>query len=121
MKVQVNSDSNIEGRESLAAHVGDVVKSALVRNSEHVTRVEVHLSDENGHKSSENDKRCMMEARLEGHQPIAVTYQAATLAQAVNGAAGKLSRKIGSTLGRIRDQRRRTTSPSRTEPELHAD
>lgn len=112
MKVQVNSDSNIEGHESLAAHVSGVVKGALDHISEHITRVEVHLSDENSHKSSQDDKRCVMEARLEGRQPVAVTHQAATVGQAVSGAAGKLVRKIESTIGRLRDQRKRATSPS---------
>lgn len=48
--------------------------------------------------------RCMMEARLEGRQPIAVTHQAASLDQAVDGAADKLTKMIDSTLGRLRDQ-----------------
>jgi hypothetical protein len=36
--------------------------------------VEVHLSDENGKKGGSHDKRCMMEARLEGHQRGALTH-----------------------------------------------
>jgi hypothetical protein len=49
--------------------------------------------------------RCMMEARLEGRQPLAVTHHAQTLGQAVDGAADKLCRLIDSTLGRLRDQK----------------
>ncbi|MBE0545141.1 MAG: HPF/RaiA family ribosome-associated protein [Verrucomicrobia bacterium] len=64
------------------------------------TRVEVHLSDENGEKTGGRDKRCMMEARLEGHQPIAVTDEAETIAQAIDGAADKLKSALDSTLGR---------------------
>jgi hypothetical protein len=45
----------------------------------------------------------MMEARLEGRHPIAVTHQAATVEQAMEGAADKLKRSIESTLGRLRD------------------
>ena len=44
----------------------------------------------------------MMEARLEGRQPIAVTNEAATVDRAVDGAADKLNRLIESTLGRVR-------------------
>jgi hypothetical protein len=40
----------------------------------------------------------MIEARLEGMKPIAVTHQAGTLDLALNGAAGKLSRLLDSTL-----------------------
>jgi len=71
----------------------------------------VHLSDENADKSGEHDKRCLMEARLEGRQPIAVTHRAATLDQAIDGAADKLTQMIESTLGRLRDQKSRTTDP----------
>lgn len=61
-----------------------------------VTRLEVHLSDQNGGKSGQRDKRCVMEARLEGRQPIAASDDATTLDQAVRGAADKLARLIDS-------------------------
>ena len=112
MQIQINTDRNIEGDEALAARVSGVVEGALSRMSDHITRVEVHLSDESSDKKSGNDDmRCMMEARLEGRQPIAVTDQAATLDQAVDGAADKLARLIESTLGRLRDQRSHRTDP----------
>jgi ribosome-associated translation inhibitor RaiA len=111
MKVQISTDHNIEGHEALTAQVRGVVEAALRRISEHITRVEVHLSDENGHKSGHNDKRCMMEARLEGRQPVAATHQAATLDEAVDGAADKLTRLVESTLGRLRDQKSHRTDP----------
>lgn len=100
MKIQINTDRNIEGYEALAAHVHGLVEAALKHFSEHITRVEVHLSDENAAKSGQNDKRCMIEARLEGHPPLAVTHHAANVHQAVEGAAEKLLRLIESTLGR---------------------
>jgi ribosome-associated translation inhibitor RaiA len=111
MQIQINTDHNIEGNEGLAAQISGQVEIALRRISSHITRVEVHLSDENSGKNGQNDKRCMMEARLEGRQPVAVTHQAATLKQAVDGAAGKLTRSIESTLGRLHDQTSRMTDP----------
>lgn len=51
-------------------------------------------------KSGQHDKRCVMEARLEGRQSMAVTHTAASLDKAVDGAADKLARMIESTLGR---------------------
>jgi ribosome-associated translation inhibitor RaiA len=108
MQVLMNTDSNIEGRDQLAAQVTATVEGALSRFSHHITRVEVHLSDVNsGAKGGNDDVRCMMEARLERRQPIAVTHQAATVDQAIDGAAEKLKSFIESTLGRLRDQRRR--------------
>jgi ribosome-associated translation inhibitor RaiA len=111
MQIQINTDHNIGGHQALVAQVSGVVERALSRVSDHITRVEVHLSDESSHKSSQNDKHCMMEARLEGHQPIAVSHQAATVNQAVDGAADKLARLIESTLGRLREQKSRRTDP----------
>jgi len=111
MQVQINTDRHIEGHERLATWTSDVVEQALSHVSDHITRVEVHLSDENGDRSGQHDKRCMMEARLEGRQPIAVTHQAATMDQAVNGAAEKLTGAIESILGRQRDRHRRQAGP----------
>src|SRR5688572_30701443 len=79
MQVLVNSDHHIVGTEELSAQVETVVRGALSHLQDRITRVEVHLNDENSHKLGENDKRCMMEARVGGLKPIAVTAQAATL------------------------------------------
>ena len=117
MQIQINTDHNIEGREALAAHVSGVVENALSRFSDQVTRVEVHLSDENSNKGGQNDMRCVMEARLQGRQPVAVTHQAATLHQAVDGAADKLTRLVEGTIGRLRYQRGRASSPPSQEPQ----
>jgi ribosome-associated translation inhibitor RaiA len=109
MKIQLNTDINIEGTEALAAQVRKTVEQALARFVEHVTRVEVHLSDENAGKSGQQDQRCMLEARLEGRQPVAVTEHAATLEQAVHGAAQKLAHLLDSRLGRLHDHREKTS------------
>ena len=111
MQIQVNTDHTIEGHEALAAQIRGRVENALSRMSDHITRVEVHLTDERGPKSGKNDKRCMMEARLEGRQPIAVTDEAATVNLAVDGAADKLARLIEHTLGRLHDERTHRTDP----------
>lgn len=100
MQIQINTDHHIEGHEALAAWATGEVQSALSRHSDHITRVEVHLSDENGHKSGQSDKRCVMEARVEGRQPMAVTHNAENVHLAVTGAADKLTRMIASALGR---------------------
>ena len=79
MQIHINTDHNIHGYESAAASVLTTVENALRRFSSQITRVEVHLGDENASKRGGNDKRCMMEARLEGQQPVAVTHHAATV------------------------------------------
>lgn len=101
MQIQINTDRNIEGHEEFSHQVKTKIEGVLNRFSAHVTRVEVHISDENSDKSGINDKRCLMEARLEGRQPIAVTHQAESLDLAVQGAVDKLKKVIESTLGRL--------------------
>ena len=108
MQIQINTDHNIEGREALASHVSGVVQHALKRLSPHITRVEVHLSDENSDKNSHHDRRCMLEARLEGRPPVAVTHHADTLHKAVDGAAEKLTRKLDDLIHRLHDQKTRS-------------
>ena len=105
MQIQINTDHNVQGYESAAATVREKVKHALARYSSHITRVEVHLGHENGTKRGSDDKRCMMEARLEGHQPVAVTHYAATIVQAIDGAAEKLLHRLERTLGRLHSHR----------------
>lgn len=120
MKIQLNTDVHIDGTEALATQVSATVEKALEHFSAHITRIEVHLSDENGDKSGQQDQLCMLEARLEGRQPVAVTEHAATLEQAVHGAAQKLARLLDSTLGRLHDHREKTSGLplSGTEPTL---
>ena len=69
MQIQINTDHNIERHEALAAQVSDVVESALNLVSDHITRVEVHLSDENGDKHGPSDKRCMMKRAWRAANP----------------------------------------------------
>jgi ribosomal subunit interface protein len=106
MQIQINTDNMIEHHEPLTRHVESVIKETLSRFSNHITRVVVHLSATNDSKSSNGDHRCLMEARVEGHPPIAASDHAASLHQAIHAAAEKLKRSIGSTLGRISDNAR---------------
>jgi len=116
MHIQINTGHNIEGHEALAAHVSGVVESAVGRFSDYLTRVEVHLTDEVGHKSGQDDKRCVMEARFQGRQPIAVTHHAGSVHQAVDGAADKLTRLVESTIERLRDLESRAAAAPHQEP-----
>ena len=100
MKIQINTDDNIQGRETLAEEVSATVENALRRYTDQITRVEVHLGDENAGKSGQLDQRCMVEARLEGRQPVAATALAPTLPQAVQAAADKLARLLDTQIGR---------------------
>ena len=108
MQVLVSTDHNIEGREALPDRIRDVVERALTRVKDRITRVNVHLTDENSDKKVGGlEMRCVMEARLEGRPPVAVTDHAATVDQAVSGATHKLIHSIERLFGRLHDKRSR--------------
>lgn len=107
MQVQVNTDKHIEGSEGLTKHVEAVIERALRHLRDHVTRIEVHLRDENAGKAGVDDKRCLIEARLEHRDPVAVSHLAGNLHQAIDGAAEKLKSALQATLGRIADAHKR--------------
>ncbi len=102
MIIQVNTDHHIDGNERLGAFLENKIADSLSRFSNQITRVEVHLADENGSKGGENDKRCTLEARLEGIEPLAVTEHADTVDKAVNGAINKLKSALDSVIGKLR-------------------
>ena len=60
-------------------------------------------------KSGANDKRCRMEARPAGRQPVGVTADADKLADAFTGAMEKLARALDNDLGRVKDRNGRDT------------
>jgi fatty acid/phospholipid biosynthesis enzyme len=63
----------------------------------------VKFSDENSDRDSENDKRCVLEARLKGMQPLVVTSHANTVETAVAEAIDKMKATLNTVLGRLRD------------------
>ncbi len=101
MKIQINTDDNINQAEAHPEQTEATIRDILDRFSDQVTRVEVHLSDENSNKKfGTADMRCLLEARLEGLQPVAVTDEAASVEQAVEGAARKMRRSLDSIIGK---------------------
>ncbi len=94
MQVLVNSDLHVD----LTERVQGVLEGRLERFEERITRIEVALSDLNSRKRGERDKRCIMEARLGGREPIAVSHEAPTLTEAIHVAADKLERALEDAL-----------------------
>jgi ribosome-associated translation inhibitor RaiA len=104
MQVLVNSDHHITSSVSVADRVTAILWPSLDRFADRITRVEVHLSDVNGAKRGARDKRCVVEARAAGIAPLAVTDQAPTLREAIEGASDKLERALERTFGRLEDR-----------------
>jgi ribosome-associated translation inhibitor RaiA len=102
MKIQVNTDRNISGNDGRAHEVEATLERILARFEDQITRVEVHLSDENSaSKSGPPDKRCLLEVRLAGRQPVSASELAQSVDQAVTGAAHKMVRALDSGLGKL--------------------
>lgn len=103
MQIQVNTDRHIPGADTLTDSVREELQHKLNRFDEHITRVEVHLSDQNSEqRGGDDDIRCLIEARLEGLQPNVVSHDAATLKQAFVGAMDKLIRQLDKIIERQR-------------------
>lgn len=104
MKVQFNTDNNITGTEELEAFVAEKINKSLERFSDRITRVEVHLSDQNAHKGGADDIQCKLEARLEGMQPIAVVSKSDSKEKALSEAVSKAKSALTSAIGKMRDK-----------------
>lgn len=94
MKIQFNTDKNIEGHDRLETYFAEELEKDLARFEEKITRVEVHLGDENSAKGGVGDKRCMIEARPAKLQPIAVTAHADTIEKAFFQASEKIKKTL---------------------------
>ncbi len=103
MTIQFNTDNNISGSDRLKTYFISFITEQLSRFSDHITRVEVHLSDVNGDKESPDDKRCLLEARVEGRKPIAVTFLANTFEKAISGATEKIIKSFDKLFGRLKN------------------
>ncbi len=103
MEVFFNTDNNIESKERIEAYFTNKIKEDLSRFDDRVTRVEVHLSDENGDKGGAKDKKCVLEVRPQGLKPVAVSSQDDTIEQAISGATKKMISSLTSLLGKLQN------------------
>ena len=101
MQIQFNADHHLTAGEKVTAPLSALITEGLSRFSDQITRVEVHLTDENGKKGGENDKRCVLEARLEGMKSVVVTSHANTHEQAVEAAIHKMKSSLDTITGRL--------------------
>ncbi len=105
MQVQINTANSVDGREALVQSIERDVRSRLSRFESRLTRVEVHVGDDNGERTEGDDKRCVIEARPAGLDPVTVTEQAGSIDQATSGALQKLSSALDRTFGKLTDRK----------------
>ena len=107
MQIKVNANHTVQTDESLERWARSELTEGLSRFRNEITTLEVHLSDQNSDRLSPDQKRCLIEARLVNHAPMAVNHVAPRLDEAFRGAAEKLKRVLEHTLGRLREHRLR--------------
>jgi ribosome-associated translation inhibitor RaiA len=101
MQVLLHADPNTDGRHKMLAHLEVVVRDALDRFGERITRVEAHLADAHSQsKPGVDDIQCTLEARVVGREPVVVKDHAGNAHQAIEGALRKLKRAVGDALGK---------------------
>lgn len=105
MKIEFNTGHNIQGGDKLSEPLIALISEKLNRFSDQITRIEVHLSDEDGDKDSLDDIKCVLEARLKGLHPVAVTNRGNTHEDTVEGAIEKMKTSLNTILGRLGNHR----------------
>ena len=108
MQVHVTTDNHIRGSESLVSDIEASINAELKRFASQITRVEVHLADENSHKTGTIDKKCTLEARVAGLQAVAASASGGNVEQAIAAALDKLVAQLDHKLGRLSQRKGRT-------------
>jgi ribosomal subunit interface protein len=100
MLIQFRSNS-ILVTEDLEEQYSGFINKSLKRFSDRITRVEVHLEDENSNKGGKDDKRCSIELRPENLDPIIVSSKSDNFIQSVREAAEKSKTALEKVIGRL--------------------
>lgn len=104
MQIQLNSDSSVAFNQSVSEETEAILRGQLDRFASHLTRLEVHLSDVNAERGGGDDKRCLLEARPAGRDPVVATHDGPSIALATRGAAQKMNRLLNSLFGRLENK-----------------
>lgn len=101
MFVQIRTDNQIVSDAESNERLEIRVREKLGRFEKRLTSIEVHVEDVNGAKGGGADKRVSLEARVNGHQPVAVHAEAARVDTAVTAAADKATRALDHLFGKL--------------------
>ncbi|WP_228242900.1 HPF/RaiA family ribosome-associated protein [Porphyrobacter sp. GA68] len=105
MHVQFNSDSSVMGTENVAERIETRVREKLSRFEDRLTRLEIHVQDENAKRGGADDKNCTIEARPSGGAPLSASARAGDVDAAAAQAADKLVSLLDTHFGKA-DRRR---------------
>lgn len=102
MKIQINSDKNIQITERFEKYFSEKINRALKRFDDNITRIEIHLSDQNAHKTSPDDVQCKIEARIKDQQPVIATGKSNTKEKALDEALKKMKASLDKITGKLK-------------------
>mgnify|MGYP003584887904 FL=1 len=104
MIIQLNTDKNLTIHSEYEAQITSKLNQDLERYTDHISRIEVHMSDENGSKGGVNDKKCLLEARFEGKPPIVTSDLGDTYDLALKGATEKLRNALKTVVSKLQEK-----------------
>lgn len=104
MKIQLNTDKNIQGTETLNTVVTEKINHELKHFVDNITRIEVHLSDLNALKGGPDDIQCKIEARVKGMQPVMVASKNGSKEKAIDDAVDKMKATLTTVFGKMKNK-----------------
>lgn len=102
MQIIFNSDNRIDGHAGVASDVEAVFGERLSRFSERLSRVEIHVADQNGPRGGSDDIRANVEARPNNGKPVTVSATGRDVGAATREAVSKLVSALDTEFGKQR-------------------
>jgi len=84
-------DKMVNGDKKTQDYFTARIDKGLTFYKSNITRIEVHVSDQNGIKEGKSTILCLLEAQLEGRQPITVSCQDGSIELAISGAIERVT------------------------------
>lgn len=98
--IQINS-RGLTTTAAMDQHINDQIEQHLGRFLKRLTRIEVHIADENEpSRDTGDDKRCLIEARPAGRDPLVAEHTGADMYEAIDKAIHKIGRVLEHKLER---------------------
>jgi hypothetical protein len=108
MQILINSDNQVDLTAGQVEQWQTEIASSLERFRDWITRVEVHLTDQNSQaKGGSDDIRCLMEARPASKQPVSIEVRSASVDRAIREATKTLERRLSGIVEKARTESRK--------------
>lgn len=108
MQIIINSDKQVDLKAEQTEQWQTEIASSLERFGDWITRVEVHLTDQNSQaKGGPDDIRCLMEARPASKQPVSIEVRSSSVDRAIREATNTLERRLSGILEKARTESRK--------------